>query len=53
MDSKEELKELIAKYQQYKADKKSVELSEEETRSWINRLLEIFGWDVLNTQQIK
>lgn len=53
MDSKEELRELIAKYQQYKADKKSVELSEEETRSWINRLLEIFGWDVLNTQQIK
>ncbi|MDY2956747.1 MAG: DNA methyltransferase [Lachnospiraceae bacterium] len=53
MDSKEELRDLIAKYQQYKIDKKSVELSEEETRSWINRLLEIFGWDVLNTQQIK
>lgn len=53
MDSKEELRELIAKYQQYKKDKKSVELSEEETRSWINRLLEVFGWDVLNTQQIK
>jgi len=53
MDSKEELRDLIAKYQQYKIDKKSVELSEEETRSWINQLLEIFGWDVLNTQQIK
>lgn len=53
MGSKEELRELVAKYQQYKNDKKSVELSEEETRSWINRFLEIFGWDVLNIQQIK
>lgn len=53
MDSKEKLKELIRKYQQYKAASKSVELSEEETRSWINQFLEIFDWDVLNTNQIK
>lgn len=35
MDSKEKLKELIQKYQQYKGESKSTELSEEETRSWI------------------
>ena len=53
MDSKEKLKELIQKYQQYKGESKSTELSEEETRSWINQFLGIFDWDVLNTKQIK
>lgn len=53
MDSKEKLKDLIQKYQQYKAASKSAELSEEETRSWINQFLGIFDWDVLNTKQIK
>lgn len=52
-DSKEKLKDLILKYQQYKKDNKSEELSEEETRSWINQFLGIFDWDVLNTKQIK
>lgn len=42
MDSKEKLKDLILKYQQYKKDNKSEELSEEETRSWINQFLGIF-----------
>ena len=53
MNSKEILKNLIQKYQQYKNDNKSLELSEEETRSWINQFLAIFDWDVLNTKQIK
>ncbi|OUT19696.1 Eco57I restriction-modification methylase domain-containing protein [Campylobacter concisus] len=53
MDSKEKLKDLILKYHQYKKDSKSEELSEEETRSWINQFLGIFDWDILNTKQIK
>lgn len=53
MDSKEQLKQLIQMYLQYKESKKTNELSEEETRSWINELLKIFDWDVLNTQQVQ
>lgn len=53
MYTKEKLQELILKYKQYKKDKKSENLSEEETRSWINQFLAIFEWDVLNTKQIK
>lgn len=53
MDAKEQLKELILKYKQYKDKKNSEGLSEEETRIWINHLLEIFNWDILNTNQVK
>ena len=53
MDSKERLEGLITLYQEYKREHKSTELSEEETRSWINKLLEIFDWDVLNIQQVQ
>ncbi len=53
MDAKEQLKALIEKYIQYKKEKKTEELSEESTRSWINKFLEIFDWDVLNIQQIQ
>lgn len=53
MDSKEALKRLITKYNQYKKNRKSTELTEEETRSWINELLGIFDWDVLNIQQVQ
>ncbi len=53
MDAKEQLKALIEKYIQYKKAKKTEELSEESTRSWINKFLEIFDWDVLNIQQIQ
>ena len=53
MDSRHKLKELIEKYKEYKTSSKTEELSEEETRSWINQFLTVFGWDVLNTQQIK
>lgn len=53
MDAKERLKALIEKYFQYKKDKKTEELSEESTRAWINKFLEIFQWDVLNIQQVR
>lgn len=53
MDAKEQLQALIEKYIQYKKEKKAEELSEESTRSWINQLLEIFDWDVLNIQQVQ
>lgn len=53
MDARERLEDLIRLYQKYKRDNKSTELSEEETRGWINKLLEIFDWDVLNTQQVQ
>lgn len=53
MDAREQLKALIEKYIQYKKEKKTKELSEESTRSWINEFLEIFDWDVLNIQQVQ
>lgn len=53
MDAREQLKALIEKYIQYKKEKKTEELSEESTRSWINEFLEIFDWDVLNIQQVQ
>lgn len=53
MDAREQLKALIEKYTKYKKEKKTEELSEESTRSWINEFLEIFDWDVLNIQQVQ
>lgn len=53
MEPKDRLKALIEKYNKYKSEKKSEEMSEESTRSWINEFLEIFGWDVLNVQQVQ
>lgn len=53
MEAKEQLEALIEKYLQYKKEKKSGELSEESTRGWINEFLRIFGWDVLNIQQVQ
>ena len=53
MDAMEQLKALIEKYIQYKKEKKTKELSEESTRSWINEFLAIFDWDVLNIQQVQ
>lgn len=51
-ERKEALKELIEKYQSFK-DQGRLNLSTEETiRSWINELLAIFNWDVLDTSQI-
>ena len=43
MEIKENLRLLIEKYFAYKKDNKSIEMSEESTRSWINEFLKIFG----------
>ena len=53
MYAKEQLKALIDKYKIYKKERKTEELSEESTRSWINEFLGIFDWDVLNIQQVQ
>ena len=53
MNSKDDLKALIEKYIEYKNANKAKEMSEESTRSWINELLKIFDWDILDTQQVQ
>ena len=53
MEPKERLRTLIEKYNQYKKETKSREMSEESTRSWINEFLGIFDWDVLNIKQVQ
>lgn len=45
-------KELVEDFQNHKRDEKLDFSSEETIRVWINRLLEIFGWDVGDTSQI-
>jgi len=48
----EKLKKLIEKYYNYKNEGR-LDLSSEETiRTWINQLLAIFDWDVMDTSQI-
>lgn len=49
---KEELQLLISKYTSFKAEGR-LDLSSEETmRTWINELLSIFDWDVMDTSQV-
>ena len=49
---KEQLAKLVDRYQSFKR-KGRLNLSSEETiRTWINELLSIFGWDVMDTSQI-
>lgn len=49
---KEKLTKLVQKYQAFKEDGR-LDLSSEETiRTWINELLSIFDWDVMDTSQI-
>ncbi len=49
---KEQLATLVQEYQHYKKEGR-LDLSSEETiRTWINRLLSIFDWDVRDTSQI-
>ena len=51
-DRKEKLQQLIEKYQSFKQQGR-LDLSSEETiRTWINELLAIFDWDVMDTSQI-
>jgi type I site-specific restriction endonuclease len=49
---REKLEQLIEKYQSYK-EQGRLDLSSEETiRTWINELLAIFDWNVMDTSQV-
>ena len=51
-ERKDKLQQLIEKYHSFK-EQGRLELSSEETiRTWINELLAIFDWDVMDTSQI-
>lgn len=49
---KKELAELIDKYNKFKQQGKFDLSSEETIRTWLNELLSIFDWDVMDTSQI-
>ncbi|MBT9167615.1 MAG: Type IIS restriction enzyme Eco57I [Syntrophomonadaceae bacterium] len=51
-DRKKSLSELISEYKKFKKTGKLDLTSEETIRSWLNKLLEIFDWDVRDTSQI-
>lgn len=49
---KEQLNELVQRYQAFKEEGR-LDLSSEETiRTWINELLSIFNWNVMDTSQV-
>ncbi len=51
-ERKEQLTELVKRYQAFKAEGR-LDLSSEETiRTWINEFLSIFDWDVMDTSQV-
>lgn len=49
---KEQLANLVDRYQSFKREGRLNLSSEETIRTWINELLSIFGWDVKDTSQI-
>ena len=49
---KEQLANLVDRYQSFKREGRLNLSSEETIRTWINELLSIFGWDVRDTSQI-
>jgi type I site-specific restriction endonuclease len=49
---KEKLANLIEEYNSFKKTGRLDLTSEETIRTWLNQLLEIFGWDVRDTSQI-
>ncbi|MBD80684.1 MAG: type II deoxyribonuclease [Crocinitomicaceae bacterium] len=49
---KEQLASLVERYQSFKREGRLNLSSEETIRTWINELLSIFGWDVMDTSQI-
>lgn len=51
-DRKKSLSDLISEYNKFKKAGKLDLTSEETIRSWLNKLLEIFDWDVRDTSQI-
>jgi hypothetical protein len=52
LERKEKLKLLINKYNLFKQEGRLDLTSEETMRTWINELLFIFDWDVMDTSQI-
>ena len=46
------LKDLVNEYTHFKKEGKLDLTSEETIRTWLNNLLEIFGWGVRDTSQI-
>jgi hypothetical protein len=51
-DRKNKLEELVNEYKRFKEEGKLDLTSEETIRTWLNNLLELFGWDVRDTSQI-
>lgn len=49
---KEQLANLVDRYQSFKREGRLNLSSEETIRTWINELLSIFGWDVMDTSQV-
>jgi len=52
MERIENLSSLVDRYYKAKENNQLVNASEETMRMWINELLGLFGWNVLNTQEI-
>ncbi|HIP50690.1 MAG TPA: restriction endonuclease subunit M [Campylobacterales bacterium] len=52
LSRKSQLSQLVEKYTLYKEEGRSDLSSEETIRTWINQLLAIFDWDVMDTSQI-
>lgn len=50
--AKEQLSELICRYNSTLRYRNRADVSEETIRSWLNEFLAIFGWDVQDTEQV-
>jgi type I site-specific restriction endonuclease len=51
-EAKQKLQQLIDEYKNFIMSANRTDISEETIRAWINRMLEIFGWNVLDTNQV-
>jgi len=52
LETKRNLQQLIDDYQAFIKSANRTDTSEETIRGWINKMLEIFGWNVLDTNQV-
>ena len=52
MTRKEQLQDLVEKYQEATNKGQLLNASEATMRAWIDDLLTVFGWDVRNTNQV-
>jgi len=52
LEAKQRLQYLLDEYQIFISSANRADISEETIRSWINKMLEIFGWNVLDTNQV-